>query len=95
MFRSNPSATVVSLALLFGALLGSASHLTLAHADMSHEAAQAKSEARPPHDPKKKNDGESCKQSSECQPHSSCVKVGDKSVCQAPPRPQLPPGAVT
>ncbi len=95
MFRRLTTATMFSAALMIGALIGTASHMSLAHADMAREPAQAKSEARPPHDPKKKNDGEACKNASECQPHSSCVKVGDKSVCQAPPRPQLPPGAVT
>lgn len=49
----------------------------------------------PPHDPKKKKEGEACKSSSECQVHHTCTKVGDSSVCKAPPPRQLPPGAVT
>lgn len=95
MRRSFVTAALCLVGLVVGSLTGAGSLVSRAHADLSQQPAAARSEAPPPYDPKKKNDGESCKTSAECQPHSTCTKVGDKSVCQAPPRPQLPPGAVT
>lgn len=48
-----------------------------------------------PPDPNKKRPGEECSRDDECQKHHSCKKTGDKGICTAPPRPKLPPGAVT
>lgn len=95
MRRSIATAALCLVGLALGSLAGAKSREARAHADLSQQPAAARSEAPPPYDPKKKNDGEPCKTSAECQPHSTCTPVGDKSVCQAPPRPQLPPGAVT
>jgi len=87
-----------SAALWVGALLGAAV-TSSARAEALPTAADAPYLAgaryRPPPDPTKKKEGEPCKTSAECQPHSRCNKVGDKQVCQAPPEPTLPPGAVT
>lgn len=84
-------------ALMLGGLLGAASRVS--HASPAHSAVEAgampASMAKPAYDPKKKMPGDVCKSSDECQMHHTCVKVGDKQVCQAPPPPRLPPGAVT
>lgn len=77
-------------ALVLGTLLGADSRR--AHADSAIQVSEA---PPPPHDPKKKNDGDPCKDASECQTHHSCTKVGDKNVCKAPAPRRLPPGAVT
>jgi len=53
------------------------------------------SEIMIPHDPNKKKAGEECKTSDECQKHHECVKTEEKGICTAPPRPKLPPNAVT
>lgn len=82
-------------ALVLGALLGGGALPARADRGSAGPAGQSLSEMAPPHDPKKKNAGDACKTSDECQPHHTCTKVGDKSVCKAPPRPSLPPGAVT
>lgn len=93
MQRSVNVVSLFSAALLSGALLGASAQLASAHAsDLGSQPARPVKE---PHDPKKKNAGDACKSSDECQPHHSCVKNGDKSVCQAPERSRLPPGAVT
>lgn len=88
-----------SFALALAALAGQGSHLAYAHqpaqAPIVENASQVSEPPPPPHDPKKKNDGDACKDKSECQPHHSCTKVGDTSVCKAPPPRRLPPGAVT
>jgi hypothetical protein len=44
----------------------------------------------PAPDPKKKQAGAQCKSSDECQRHHACSKVGEKSVCVAPVRPNIP-----
>ena len=85
MLRSLKAAMLFSGALLIGAALGATSSVPPASA----------SEAAMPHDPNKKNAGDPCKSSDECQKHHTCAKVGDQNVCKAPPRPRLPPGAVT
>lgn len=99
MLSSLKVALVFSGAILLGAFCGSSASVASAHADAalkSDSAVYPASEAAPPPpDPKKKKEGEPCEKSSECQRHHSCVKVGDQSVCQAPRRPSLPPGAVT
>lgn len=99
MFRSLKAAAICSGALMFGIFLGATSSPSRAHADESPsaEAPSRKSELPPPPtDPKKKMPGDACKSSDECQRHHSCVKVdATSSVCQAPPRHRLPPGAVT
>lgn len=100
MLRSVKAGLVFSSALLVGTLLGAAPHSSRASAEVTQgvtvPAAQSRgATAQPPHDPNKKNAGEACKSSDECQKHHTCAKVGDKSVCQAPPPPRLPPGAVT
>lgn len=56
---------------------------------------KAADEAPEQTDPNKKKAGEECKESGECQRHHQCVKSGEKGVCTAPPRRQLPPGVVT
>jgi hypothetical protein len=97
MIRSLNAAAVFLGALLIGVFLGATSQ-PRAYADAvpGEVAPVAKSESPPPPpDPKKKMPGDVCKSSDECQKHHSCVKVGDKSVCQAPPRPHMAPGAVT
>jgi hypothetical protein len=86
MNRSLQIAALLSGTLMVGVFLGASSSPRPAHAGA---AAQA------PIDPNKKMPGDACKSSDECQKHHSCAKVGDKSVCQAPPAPRLPPGAVT
>lgn len=92
-------ALAFSCAALLGAFLGSTASVSPAHADAalgSGSAAQPASEAAPPPpDPKKKKEGEPCTSASECQKHHTCAKVGNQSVCQAPSRPSLPPGATT
>jgi len=100
MLRSLKAAMVFSGALLVGAWLGAASQVSPAYADaapgVTGPAAQGLSEAaEPAPDPKRRKAGEPCRSSDECQRHHTCAKVGDKNVCQAPPRPRLPPGAVT
>jgi hypothetical protein len=99
MLSSLRVALVFSCALLIGAVLGSAASVSPAHADAalgSGSAAHPASEAAPPPpDPSKRKEGEPCKSSDECQKHHTCTKVGNQSVCKAPPRPSLPPGAVT
>lgn len=87
-----------SAALFVGALFGAAA-TSPAWADVLPAAGEAPYSAgaqyRPPPDPTKKKEGEPCQSAAECQPHHQCNKVGDKQVCQAPPPPRLPPGAVT
>lgn len=99
MLSSLKVALVFSGALLMSAFLGSTASISPAHADAvlgSGAAAHPASElAPPPPDPNKKKEGEPCQSSTECQKHHTCTKVGKQSVCQAPPRPSLPPGAVT
>lgn len=98
MIRSLSAASAFSGALLIGIFLGATASVPHAYADADPGAAPSRrSEAPPPpNDPKKKLPGDACKSSDECQRHHSCVKVDDtKSVCQAPPRARLPPGAVT
>jgi hypothetical protein len=97
MLRCLKSFTVFAGALLIGTLLGATSPIEPAYADVDQGAtAQPVSQVKePPPDPKKKLAGDECKSSDECQRHHSCVKSGDKKVCEAPPRPRLPPGAVT
>ena len=99
MIRSLKAAAVCSGAVILGIFLATAS-LSRAHADAAAGAppsgGQNRGEAyQPPTDPKKKLPGANCKSSDECQNHHTCAKVGDKSVCQAPPQARLPPGAVT
>lgn len=86
MPRSLKTVLVLSGSLLVGTWLGATSRVPPAHAGAA---------VQEPLDPKKKKAGEPCKSSDECQKHHRCVKVGDQSVCQAPPPPRLPPGAVT
>lgn len=99
MLSSLKIALGLSGALLIGAFLGSTASVSPARADAalgSGAAAYPASEAAPlPPDPNKKKAGEPCQSSSECQRHHTCTKVGNQSVCQAPARPSLPPGAVT
>lgn len=100
MPRSIMTAALFSGALLLGTLLGARSHTPLAHADALQDVAapaaqRLKQASEPAPDPKKKKAGEPCKKSDECQNHHTCAKAGDKTVCKAPPRPELPPGAVT
>jgi hypothetical protein len=98
MFRSLKVAAVFSGALVAGIFLGATSNFSRAYADTAPGAASpvGKSQAKEPApDPKKKMAGEACKSSDECQTHHTCAKVADKSICQAPPRNRLPPGAVT
>jgi len=91
------SAVIIPLfsALLVGSLLGAASSPARAELSAAGLAKPVKQAPPPPHDPTKKNPGDACKSSDECQTHHTCAKVGDKNVCQAPPRRELPPGAVT
>lgn len=86
MLRSLKTAFIFSSAIAAGAFFGAMTVSPL-HAEAS--------EAYVPLDPKKKKPGDECKKSDECQRHHTCEKSGDKSVCTAPPRPALPPGAVT
>lgn len=98
MHRSMKTAALLSAALVAGVLCGTWSSSVSAKPEAppaGKASADLRSEAAPAYDPSKKKPGETCKESTECQPHHHCIKVGDKSVCQAPPRPQLPPGAVT
>lgn len=100
MSRDFKAAVVFSFALGLGALLGTLSAPSPARADAlllpaGSPAIPVGATARHPHDPNKKNAGDACKSSDECQLHHTCTKVGDKSVCQAPPPDRLPPGAVT
>lgn len=97
MLRSLKAALIFSSALVAGSFLG-ATAVSPVHADAlapAGAAAHPVSEAYVPLDPNKKKPGEECKSSDECQKHHTCTKSGDKSVCVAPPRPKLPPGAVT
>lgn len=50
----------------------------------AHPAAPA---IQPSPDPKKKNAGDACKSTSECQSYLTCSKVGEKNVCTAPAQP--------
>lgn len=100
MLRYLSAALAFSGALMLGTFLGASSPVAHAQTDALQEgtspSANAVSESPPPpNDPKKKNEGDECQKSSECQKHHTCVKDGDKSVCKAPPRRVLPPGAVT
>lgn len=98
MFRSVKLALVFTSALFAGTFLGAIVSTSPVHADaivQSGSDAQPVSEAYVPDDPKRKKAGEECKSDDECQKHHSCKKDGDKKVCTAPPRPKLPPGAVT
>lgn len=97
MPRPIHAALVLPGALLIGLICGAGSPLPRAFADAgpASGAARRASQAQQPVDPNKKMPGEACKSSDECQRHHSCEKVGDKSVCKAPPPPKLPPGAVT
>lgn len=100
MLRYLGASFAFSAALLLGTVLGASSPVASARADVLHgatgQAPHAVSESPPPpDDPKKKKAGEACKSSDECQRHHTCEKVGDTSVCKAPPRRVLPPGAVT
>lgn len=100
MLRSVKAGLLFSSALLVGTLLGAVPHASRASADVTqgvtNPAAQSLgAAAQPPHDPNKKNAGEPCKSSDECQKHHTCTKVGDRTICQPPPPPRLPPGAVT
>ena len=100
MFRALKVAMVLTGALCLGAFLDKMSSASPAHADglltlPSPNMQPAGATAQPPHDPNRKKAGEPCTSSDECQRHHSCAKVGDKNVCQAPPPPRLPPGAVT
>ena len=85
MLRYLKAAAILSGALFLGSVLGVTSHVPLVTASQAKEPAP---------DPNKKKAGDACKSSDECQSHHSCVKVGDKNICQAPER-HLPPGAVT
>lgn len=70
--------------------------LLLAGSAFAGASMKAADEApEPALDLKKKKAGEECKVSDECQKHHACTKSGEKNVCTAPPRPQLPPGVVT
>ncbi|MFO0576408.1 MAG: hypothetical protein U1A78_20580 [Polyangia bacterium] len=100
MLRSLRAVAIFSGALVLGAFVGTASHASPVHAGAiagvnGPSAQSAKEGPPPPNDPNRKKEGEACKTSDECQRHHTCTKVGDNSVCQAPPRPRLPPGAVT
>lgn len=100
MLRSLKAFTIFSGALMFGLFLGATSHASPVPGSeapgIAGASAKRASEAPPPPlDPNKKKPGEPCKSSDECQKHHTCTKAGDASVCQAPPRPRLPPGAVT
>lgn len=64
-------------------------------AKQSAEAIMADEGPPEPPDPKKKRPGEECSSDDQCQKHHSCRKTGNKGICTAPPRPKLPPGAVT
>ena len=97
MLRSLNAVLLFAGALCVGTVLGSS--VNVASADVlraidatANSASQVK---QPAPDPNKKNPGDPCKSSDECQSHHSCNKVGDKNVCVAPPRRELPPGAVT
>lgn len=100
MLRSVKAGLLFSCALLVGTWLGAAPHASHASADVTQGVTgpapqRLGAAARPAYDPNKKNAGEPCKSSDECQPHHTCTKEGDKSICKAPPPPRLPPGAVT
>lgn len=70
--------------------------ITILTCNLSAKAtADMASEIMVPFDPNKKKAGEECKSSEECQKHHECVKTDEKNICTAPPRPKLPPGAVT
>lgn len=94
MRRSVTVAALFSGALLAGVWLGGQSRISPAHAETA-PAKRGKQASEPAPDPNKKKDGEACKSSDECQRHHTCAKEGDKTVCQAPKQPSLPPGAVT
>jgi len=100
MFRSLKVAMIFSGALLCGAVLGMTPSVSSVRAaallDLPSAQQRDMSELpEPPLDPNKKKPGEECKSSDECQKHHTCTKVDGKNVCQRPPRPRLPPGAVT
>jgi hypothetical protein len=100
MSRHFKAAMAFAFSLGLGVVLGAASAPSPAHADAlllppGSPAIPVGAAIQPPHDPNKKSAGDACKTSDECQKHHTCTKVGDKSVCQAPPPARLPPGAVT
>lgn len=97
MLRSLNAVLLFAGALCVGTVLGSSVNVASADVLGAIDAtAQTASQVKEPApDPKKKNPGDPCKSSDECQSHHSCNKVGDKNVCVAPPRRELPPGAVT
>lgn len=65
------------------------------HAKQRGAAIMADEGPPEPPDPKKKNPGDECKTSDECQRHHTCKKKGEKNVCTAPEPHKLPPGVVT
>jgi hypothetical protein len=101
MTRVLKAAAVLSGVLVVGIYFRVTANSSHAYADVPLAGAppaarsQAKEPPPAPPDPKKKMPGDACTSSDECQNHHTCTKVGDKSVCQAPSRSQLPPGAVT
>ena len=99
MLRSIKAVFLFSGALMAGTWLGATAYAPRAHADevRSADAApmRSASEMQVPNDPKRKQAGEPCKSSDECQRHHTCAKVDGKDVCKAPPPRRLPPGAVT
>ncbi len=99
MPRPLHAALAFASALLLGSVVGVSSRSARAQGDidlspLAPAGQQAGARKEPPPDPSRKRAGDTCKSSDECQKHHSCVKVGDQSVCQAPPS-RLPPGAVT
>ncbi len=62
--------------------------VTSAYAGAPIQAADALMEPAP--DTKKKKAGAECKTSDECQRHHTCSKAGEKNVCTAPPRVEIP-----
>lgn len=71
------------LALLAGAAFFASTAYSGESLDMLIEANETP-------DPKKKKAGEECKASSECQRHHTCDKRGQKKVCTAPERFEMP-----
>lgn len=99
MSRSLHIALCFSGALFFGSFLGAvtgSAHAAVAvdPSTLTPGAQDAHAVKQPPPDPTRKKAGEACKSDDECQRHHSCVKIGERNVCQAPPS-RLPPGAVT
>ena len=97
MLRSLNAVLLFAGALCVGTVLGSSVNVASADVLGAIDAtAQTASQVKEPApDPNKKNAGDPCKSSDECQAHHTCKKVGDKNACVAPPRRELPPGAVT